>query len=88
MAKKNQQKNELDLQKALEVLFASEYINHRKLYLHNFVRGIVFGAGGVIGATLLVGIVLWILSLFDQVPLIGPFFDNTKETIQNVQNSR
>lgn len=81
MAKKKQ--HDLDLQKALEVLFASEYINHHKLYLHNFVRGIVFGAGGVIGATILVGLVVWILSLFDQVPVIGPFINDTKQTIQD-----
>lgn len=73
---------ELDLQKALEVLFASEYINHHKLYLHNFIRGIFFGAGGVIGASILVGLLIWILSIFDQVPVIGPFINDTKETIQ------
>lgn len=81
MAKKKDKK-ELDLQKALEVLFASEYINHHKLYVHNFIRGIVFGAGGVVGATVLIGLVVWILSLFDQAPLIGPFIENTKESIQ------
>lgn len=85
---KNQKQKELDLTKALEVLFASEYINKHKLYVHNFVRGIFFGAGGVIGATLLIGLLIWILSVFDSAPVIGPFFDNTKETIQNRQNSR
>ncbi len=79
---KKKDKKELDLQKALEVLFASEYINHHKLYLHNFVRVIFFGAGGVIGATILVGLAVWILSIFDQVPIIGPFINDTKQTIQ------
>lgn len=79
---KKKNKNEMDMQKALEVLFASEYINHHKLYFHNFIRGIFFGAGGVIGATVLIGLVVWILSLFDQVPLIGPFIEHTKDTIQ------
>jgi hypothetical protein len=82
MTKKDQKQKELDLQKALEVLFASEYINKHKLYLHNFLRGIFFGAGGVIGATLLIAFLLWILSIFDTVPLIGPFIDNTRSTIQ------
>lgn len=86
MAKK--EPKELDLQKALEVLFASEYINHHKLYLHNFIRGIFFGAGGVVGAGVLIGLFIWILSIFDQVPLIGPFIDDTKQTIQQGQNSR
>ncbi len=82
MAKKKDKK-ELDLQKALEVLFASEYINHHKLYLHNFIRGIFFGAGGVIGATVLIGLAVWMLSFFDQAPIIGPFINDTKETIQD-----
>ena len=82
MTKKDQKQKELDLHQALEVLFASEYINKHKLYLHNFLRGIFFGAGGVIGATLLIAFLLWILSIFDTVPLIGPFIDNTRHTIE------
>lgn len=70
------------LTKALEVLFASEYIDKRKLYFNNFVRGITFGAGGVIGATVVVGLLVWILSIFDTLPLIGPLFDDTKQTIE------
>lgn len=75
-------KKELDLQKALEVLFASEYINHHKLYLHNFIRGVFFGAGSLMGATVVIAFVLWVLSIFDSVPLIGPLIDSTKESIE------
>jgi hypothetical protein len=69
--------------KALEVLFASEYIDKRKLYLHNFVRGIVFGAGSAVGATVVLIILLWILSFFDTVPLLGPVADQVRESIEN-----
>jgi len=71
--------------KALEVLFASEYIDTKRLHWENFIRGMFFGAGGVIGATVFIAILVWFLSLFDTVPLIGPLFDNTKETIQQNQ---
>jgi hypothetical protein len=74
--------NPKEVAKALEVLFASDYIDVRKLHMENFIRGIFFGAGGVIGATVLIALIVWFLSLFDTVPLIGPLFDNTKETIQ------
>ena len=90
MSKKKPETNEKilkenrgEVKRALEVLFASDYVDSKKLYLENFIRGIVFGAGGVVGATLLVALVVWILSLFDQIPVIGPLFDETKQTIQD-----
>jgi hypothetical protein len=85
--KKKQEKDTLkrnhdEVAKALEILFATDYIDKKKLYVSNFLRGMAFSAGGVIGATLVIGIVLWILSLFDQVPLVGPLFESTRETIE------
>ena len=35
--------------RALEVLFASNYISLRRLHWENFVRGLFFGAGSIIG---------------------------------------
>lgn len=79
-------KDPKEIRKALEVLFASNFIDPRRMHWENFVRGIFFGAGGVIGATVFIAVIVWFLSIFDTVPLIGPLFDNTKETIQ--QNGR
>ena len=78
-------RNHDEIAKALEILFASDYIDKKKLYVSNFLRGIAFSAGGVIGATLVIGLLVWILSLFDQVPLIGPFLENTRESIEQSQ---
>jgi hypothetical protein len=78
--------NRDQIAKALEVLFSEGYIDRKKLYLENFIRGIVFSAGTIIGATVVIALVLWILSLFDQVPLVGPLFENTRETIEQSQN--
>jgi hypothetical protein len=89
--KKKQDKDTLkrnhdDIARALEILFATDYIDKKKLYLNNFLRGIAFSAGGIIGATVAVGLLLWVLSLFDSIPLIGPLFENTRETIEQSQN--
>lgn len=78
-------RNHDDIAKALEIMFASDYIDKHKLYLNNFIRGMFFSAGGVIGATLVIAILIWILSLFDSVPLVGPLFENTRDTIQQNQ---
>jgi len=78
-------RNHDEIAKALEILFATDYIDKKKLYLSNFLRGMMFSAGGIIGATLVIAILLWLLSLFGHIPLVGPLFDNTKETIQHNQ---
>ncbi|MEQ1665806.1 MAG: DUF5665 domain-containing protein [Bdellovibrionales bacterium] len=89
MAKKKQKdpavvrQNRADVAKALEILFADDYISRRRLYLENFIRGMFFAVGGIIGATIVLAVLLWFLSLFDQFPLIGPVFDNLKSTIEN-----
>lgn len=54
--------------------------SHRFVIVHNslwrligfqFVRGLAFGLGSVVGATLLVSAVGWWLSQFEFLPLIG-----------------
>jgi hypothetical protein len=83
--KEKLKRNHDEIAKALEILFATDYIDKKKLYLSNALRGMAFAAGGVIGATIIIAILLWILSLFDSVPLIGPVFENARETIEQSQ---
>jgi Domain of unknown function (DUF5665) len=78
-------KNRQDIAKALEILFAEGYVDRHKLYFENFIRGMFFSAGGVIGATVLITIVLWLLSLFNHVPFIGPIVENAQKTIESSQ---
>lgn len=75
-------RNHDEIAKALEILFATKYIDKKKLYFSNFLRGIAFSAGGIIGATLVVALLIWLLSLFGHIPLVGPLFENTRDTIQ------
>lgn len=71
--------------KALEVLFAKDYISKKELYKQNFIRGLFFSAGTIIGAALILGLGLWILSFFNDIPLIGPVFNNFRQTIERSQ---
>lgn len=68
---------------ALEYLLAAGYVSKKRLYIENFVRGIFFSVGSIIGATLIVGLLLWILSLFNNVPFIGEIVRNAQNTINN-----
>ncbi|HEX5797817.1 MAG TPA: DUF5665 domain-containing protein [Candidatus Saccharimonadales bacterium] len=72
---------EIDVARLADILFKADYIDKKHLYFQNFVRGITFGAGSVLGATVVIALAVWILSLFDTVPLIGPLIENTRETI-------
>jgi hypothetical protein len=67
--------------RALEVLLATKYIDKKRLYLENFLRGMAFSVGGVVGATVVIALLLWLLSFFEEIPLLGPLFDSTRETI-------
>ena len=61
--------NEQGARKAvIEDLFYDFHRNRHQVYWFNFVRGIFFGFGSVIGATLLIGLVAALLGIFTDVP--------------------
>lgn len=65
----------------LEQLYDDHYKNRLRVYHVNFVRGIFFGLGSVIGATIIVSLVIWILSLLN-VP------ENFIQSIETSQNQK
>ena len=74
---------ELDqVSKAVEILFATGFISKKKLYWENFVRGLTFSVGSIIGATVGIALILWILSFFKTVPFIGPLVQHAQHTIE------
>lgn len=48
----------------LEELFQDFHRNRREIYTMNLIRGFYFGLGTVIGGTLFLALVLWVLNLF------------------------
>ncbi|HEX4662325.1 MAG TPA: DUF5665 domain-containing protein [Candidatus Saccharimonadales bacterium] len=65
-----------------EDLFEDYYAHRGQVYKMNFVRGIFFGVGSVLGGTIIVALLLWILSAFVQLPVIGQFFQNAQHTVE------
>ncbi len=57
--------------------------NRAALYRTNFLKGVVSGLGGIVGATLGIAALLWLLSLFGQVPIVGHFVDTVRHTLQS-----
>jgi hypothetical protein len=71
-----------ELGRMLESIFESGYINRLQTYKMSFVKGVVAGFGGVVGATLVVAILLWALSLLHNVPFVNRITDNVRNTVQ------
>ena len=63
------------------------HISTGKVILNNFLGGLAWGFGTVLGATVVVALVLFVLSKLDTVPIIGDFFSNILQEIQT-QNTR
>lgn len=69
-------------QSVLEDLFYDFNRSRAQIYKMNFVRGILFGAGSVIGGTVVIALIVWILSLLGNViPPLGDFFDGISSTL-------
>lgn len=82
MAKQSDQKKYEHLGRMLVNIFESGYINANQTYKQSFLKGLVGGFGGVIGATVVVALLIWLLTVFKHVPLIGPFVDSFRTTVQ------
>ena len=70
----------------LEELFYDIYPNRWEIYRVNFFRGISFGFGSAIGATVLVVIAVMILNLFVNIPGgIGDFVKSIVDAMNQRQ---
>jgi hypothetical protein len=67
----------------IEDLFFDFNRNKVQVYKMNFIRGIFFGLGSVLGGTILIALFAWLLSLFIHIPGIGQPIEQIQQTIQN-----
>ena len=73
-------------QAILEDLFFDFHRSRRKVYWMNFIRGIFFGIGSALGATLLITLLAWLLGQFaDIFPPLADFINHLIETMQRRQ---
>jgi len=71
----------------LDELFHDIYSDRKRIYKVNFVRGIFFGLGSVIGGTVIVALIVWTLSLFVNVPVLGELFETTQNSIEETTDN-
>ena len=53
-----------------------------RVLVSQFLRGLMFGLGSVLGATILVSIVAWWMSQFEFLPIIGDWAAQLVEEIE------
>lgn len=59
----------------MAAVYETGYLDASKSYKQAFIKGLFQGLGATLGATLIVAVVLWGLSLFEEVPLLGGFIE-------------
>jgi hypothetical protein len=72
----------------MEELFNDYYLHRRQVYKMNFFRGIFFGLGSVLGGTIVVALIIWLLSLFVNFPVVGNYLQGAQNSIESAQDKR
>lgn len=81
--KKKSARDEL-YRKIAEGMFDDFYKRRHRVYWFNLIRGIFFGFGSVLGGTILVALVLWLLNQFADLPGgIGDFVQNVIDSMRS-----
>lgn len=80
--------NELGARRAvLEDLFYDFNKSRAEVFKMNFLRGIFFGVGSVLGGTIVVALVVWLLSLLTDIPGgLGDFIQYIVDTVRSTTN--
>ncbi len=80
--KKDKAKDYEQLGRIVASVYESGYLDAAKSYRMSLLKGVMQGLGGVVGATVGIALLIWILSLFGELPLIGNFVDAVRRTIE------
>lgn len=83
-AHKVKKETELGARRAvLEDLFYDFHSSRKQVYKMNLFRGMFFGLGSVLGGTIVIAIVVWVLSLLADIPGgIGDFIQSIVDTVE------
>jgi hypothetical protein len=71
----------LELGKKLQAFYDMGYVSRKQALQFSFLKGLAGGAGAFIGGTLVITLVLWLLSLFSNVPLVDNFVRSVQESL-------
>jgi hypothetical protein len=76
----------LELGKKLQSFYDSGYINRKQAILFSFYKGLASGLGAFLGGTIMIGLLIWLLSIFGHVPILGHFVNLLRNTTSKKNN--
>jgi hypothetical protein len=69
----------------LEELFEDFHSNRIQIYWMNFTRGIFFGLGTILGGTVLIAVIIWLLGQLVTIPFIGEYISGIIDSLNQSQ---
>ncbi len=85
MSKNNRRKKDqelIELGRKLQSFYDMGYVSKKSALYFSFVKGLASGAGAFIGGTVVIGLLLWVLGLFNQAPIVGHFIDTIQDSLK------
>ena len=76
------QKDYAELGKQVQAVYEAINPDRAAVYRTALIKGIFTGVGTVVGATLVIALLAWVLSLFSEIPLVGGFVESIQTTIE------
>lgn len=64
-------------------IYETGYLDQTKSYKQSLLKGVLGGLGSVLGATIGLALLLWVLSLLHNVPFVNRITDNVRRTVQS-----
>lgn len=83
--KEDKLKDQQELGKAVQMFLESGYYTKNRLFVFSFLKGVATGVGTVIGATVVIAVLLWILSFFSEIPFVNNFTDKVQTQLEQRQ---
>lgn len=80
---KKEDKKLYELGKKVAAVIDVAGADRKAMMVNGFLRGLAQGFGAVVGGTFLVALLIWLLGLFNQLPLIGDAVEAISNTVQS-----
>ena len=81
--RKSTDKELLELGKKLQAFYDMGYVNKKQALLFSFLKGAAGGFGAFLGGTILIALLIWVLSLFQDFPILSHLFEAFERSVES-----